>query len=266
MVDYQSIDAETFPQEEYLSSSGMLTSTPLPYCGSCEQGWISIEGQLGQAPTAKRCPICHPLRQKLKNLERARLPYVASKHLLRDYQWDTSEQRKRIGQVLAWIHGESQPIDRPCVYLYGTPGNGKSYMLHVLAKHAIFAGKRALFLTHEGYMLDLKSSFSGKRLDIHELLDRVDLLCLDELGGMGGGGNWTSWYKAQVLEMISAIYDRWAAKQLSIVMTSNLGPKQILDDLCDRNTAAESRLAQMFGHPVQMIGPDRRSGSSNGWR
>jgi DNA replication protein DnaC len=268
MVNYREINAENFPASEWVSSSGVLTTTPLPYCDECEQGWISVEGEPGQARIAKRCPTCHPLRQKLKYLERARLPFVAHKHLLRDYEWDSPEQAERVGAVLDWLHGKSDPIDRPCVMMYGKPGNGKSYMLHVLGKHACFAGKRALFLTHEGYMLDLRASFNrDKRIDFHEMLERVDLLCLDELGGMGGGGHWSAWYKAQVLEMISAMYDRWSAKKLSIVMTSNLVPKQILDDLCERNTAAESRLAQMFGRPVRMVGPDRRASSSgNGWR
>jgi DNA replication protein DnaC len=93
------------------------------------------------------------LRQKLKYLERARLPYVAHRHLLAEYEWDTPEQRERVGEMLSWIHDEAQPIDRPCVMLWGKPGNGKSMMLHILAKHAIFSGKRALFMTHEGYML-----------------------------------------------------------------------------------------------------------------
>lgn len=267
VMNYRQINAENFPAEEWVSSSGILTSTPLPYCDECEQGWITVAPEeAGTARTAKRCPSCHPLRQKLKYLERARLPFVAHRHLLAEYEWDTPEQRERVGEVLSWIHDEAQPIDRPCVMLWGKPGNGKSMMLHILAKHAIFSGKRALFMTHEGYMLDLKSSFNKQRLDLHEMLEHVDLLCLDELGGMGGGAHWSAWYKAQVLEMISAMYDRWSAKRLAIVMSSNLTPARILDELCEGNTAAESRLAQMFGKPVQMIGRDRRARATNGWR
>lgn len=267
MVDYKSINAENFPSEEWVSSSGHLTSTPLPYCDECEEGWISVASEeAGIALTSKRCPTCHPLRMKLKYIERAKLPFVAHKHLLEAYEWDNQQQRDRVGKLLDWIHRNSEPIDRPCVMMYGRPGNGKSMMLHILAKHACFNGRKTLFMTHEGFMLDLKASFNKDRLDIHSLLESVDLLCLDELGGMGGGANWTSWYKSQVLELISAMYDRWSAKKLSIAMTSNLTPTQILDDLCDRNTAAESRLCQMFGKPVQMTGPDRRSAVANGWR
>lgn len=267
MVNYRQVNAENFPATEWVSSSGILTSTPLPYCDECEQGWVTVAPEvLGTARIAKRCPNCHPLRQKLKYLERARLPFTAHQHTLASYDWDTPEQEARIGDVLRWIHGETDPTDKPCVLLWGKPGNGKSSMLHILAKHACFAGKRALFLTHEGYMMDLKASFNKERLNLHEMLERVDLLCLDELGGMGGGGHWSAWYKAQVLEMVSAMHDRWASKRLAIVCTSNLTPARILDGLCEGNTAAESRLGQMFGKPVQMIGRDRRGGVSSEWR
>jgi len=268
MINYRDIDAENFPATEWLSSSGILTTTPLPYCGECAEGWAYVESdEAGTARTAIRCPVCYPLRRKLKNLELARLPYTAHQHTLSAYEWDSEHQAERIGAVLDWLHDKTNPIDKPCVLLVGTPGNGKSTILHILAKHAVFQGKRALFITHEGHLMDIKSSFnSTKRLSLHELLEGVDLLCLDEIGGMGGGGNWTAWSKAQTLEIISAIHDRWASKALSVVATSNLRPSQILDDLCERNTAAASRLAEMFGKPVKMIGKDRRKRIDDGWR
>ena len=189
MVDYQSIDAETFPESEWQSSSGMLSSTPLPYCGGCNEGWTFTERDNETAQTAKRCNVCHPLRRKLKNLERARLPFTAHQHTLSKYEWDTDNQRERVGAVLDWIHGRTDPVDKPSVLMYGRPGNGKSSMLHILAKHAVFAGKRALYITHEGHLMDLKASFNQeRRLQLHEMLEGVDLLCFDEIGGMGGGG------------------------------------------------------------------------------
>jgi len=266
MVDYQSIDAETFPESEWQSSSGMLSSTPLPYCGGCNEGWTFTERDNETAQTARRCNVCHPLRRKLKNIERARLPYTAHQHTLSSYEWDTDNQRERVGAVLDWIHGRTDPVDKPSVLMYGRPGNGKSSILHILAKHACFAGKRALYITHEGHLMDLKASFNQeRRLQLHEMLEGVDLLCFDEIGGMGGGGNWTQWSKAQTLEMISAIHDRWASKALSVVATTNLHPRQVLKQLLDNNSAARSRLGQMFGKPVEMIGRDRREAVADGW-
>jgi len=50
--------------------------------------------------------------------------------------------------------------------------------------------------------------------------------------------------------MIGAIYDRWAAKSLAVVATSNLSPKTIIQGLCDNNSAVRSRLGSIFGRPV----------------
>ena len=267
VIDYHGLNAENFPSSEWVSSSGYLTTTPLPYCEQCEatEGWIFSERDGATAPTSRRCPTCHPLRSRLKRLEEARLPYVAHQHTLTGYEWDTPEQRQRVGAVLDYIHGKTDPIDKPAVMLWGKPGNGKSTILHILAKHAVFQGKRALFITHEGWFADLRSSWKTNTLSLHELLSGVDLLCLDELGGLGGGGRWSDWYRSQTREMIGAIYDRWAAKSLSVVATSNLPPKIIITQLCDNNSAVRSRLGAIFGRPVEMVGYDRRGGVDDGW-
>lgn len=267
MVNYQGLNAENFPPSEWISSSGYLTTTPLPYCSQCieTEGWVFTERVKSTAPTSKRCPICHPLRKRLKRLEQARLPFVAAQHTLNMYVWDSEDQRQRIGAVLDWIHGNTNPIDKPAVMLYGPPGNGKSSILHILAKHAVFQGKRSLFLTHEGWFADLRSSWKADSLNLHQMLEDVDLLCLDEIGGIGGGGRWSDWYRSQTREMIGAIYDRWAAKSLAVVATSNLDPKAIITQLCDNNSAVRSRLGAIFGRPVQMVGRDRREVKDDGW-
>jgi len=267
VINYNGLNAENFPPSEWVSSSGYLTTNPLPYCDQCtaHDGWVYTERQADVAPIAKRCPICHPLRKRLQHLEDAKLPYVAHQHTLNDYEWDSPEQRERVGAVLDWIHGNTQPLDRPAVMLWGAPGNGKSTILHILAKHAVFQGKRALFLTHEGWFTDLRASWKAEGLNLHQILERVDLLCLDELGGLGGGGRWSDWYKSQTREMIGAIYDRWAAKSLAVVCTSNLTPRVITQDLCDNNSAVRSRLGAIFGKPVKMVGHDRRAGVDDGW-
>jgi len=265
LIDYHNITAENFPAEEWLSSSGYLSTTPLPYCGECFEGIVYEKPPPPTAPIARRCPTCTPLRSRLKRLEEARLPFLAHQHTLHGYEWDSPEQRDRVGAVLDWIHGNTNPVDKPAVMLWGKPGNGKSTILHILAKHAIFEGKRALFLTHEGLFADIRASWKANSINLHEMLENVDLLCLDELGGLGGGGRWSEWYRSQTREMIGAIYDRWAAKTLSVVATSNLAPKTIIHDLCDNNSAVRSRLGAIFGRPVQMIGHDRRAGVDDGW-
>ena len=271
---YAGINAENFPTSEWRSVNGFLASSPLPYCGRCQDGWIiTASTEAGIAPTSKLCPHCESPRRALKRIANARLPYVAHKHTLSSYEWDSSDQREAVERLLNWLASPrgSHVEALPCALMWGRPGNGKSSMLHILAKHACFSKRRALFLTHEGLFADIKASWGRKdrpspvEPETH-ILNDVDLLCLDELGGIGGSGaQWGDWYRDQTRELIGAIYDRWSAGELAVVMTSNLSPKVILENLLENNSAMRSRMRAMFGRPVKMVGPDRRPQLDDGW-
>jgi hypothetical protein len=56
--------------------------------------------------------------------------------------------------------------------------------------------------------------------------------------------------------MLGAMYERWRARKLLIVTTTNLEPKQVLS-MFD-SPAAASRLAEMVRAPIHMTGHDRR--------
>jgi DNA replication protein DnaC len=274
LPSYAGIDAENFPATEWRSVNGYLASSPLPYCGRCDMGFITTPSEVkGRAPTSRLCPHCERPRRALKRIERAKLPAVAGQHTLSTYEWDSEAQRQRIGEVLDWIATprHAHTGERPALLMYGTPGNGKSSMLHILSKHACFKGKRALFLTHEGLFLDIKASWNkpGKINPVDaetHCLNDIDLLCLDELGGIGGSGaQWTDWYKDQTRELIGSIHDRWSAGELAVVTTTNLNPKDILGGLLEGNRALASRVRSMFGSPVKMVGLDRRPQLDDGW-
>lgn len=274
LPSYAGVNAENFPGSEWRSINGYLASSPLPHCGRCDMGFLITPSEIiGRAPTSRLCPHCERPRRALKRIERAKLPAVAGQHTLATYEWDSEAQRQRIGEVLDWIATprHAHTGERPALLMHGTPGNGKSSMLHILAKHACFSKKRALFLTHEGLFADIKASWghadrpSPVEPETH-ILNNIDLLCLDELGGIGGSGSqWGDWYRDQTRELIGAIYDRWSAGELAVAMTTNLSPKVILENLLENNSAMRSRMRSMFGRPVQMIGRDRRPQLDDGW-
>jgi DNA replication protein DnaC len=113
------------------------------------------------------------------------------------------------------------------------------------------------WVTHTQLFDQLKRSFSGKADDPFEgWLTGVNVLLLDEFGGVGGGRAHTDWFRAQSVAMIQAIYEKWAAGELAVIMGTNLRPS-LIHELLD-NPAAWSRLVQMFDEPVQMMGTDRR--------
>jgi hypothetical protein len=83
LPSYAGVDAENFPASEWRSVNGYLASSPLPYCGRCDMGFITTPSEVsGRAPTSRLCPHCERPRRALKRIERAKLPAVAGQHTL----------------------------------------------------------------------------------------------------------------------------------------------------------------------------------------
>jgi DNA replication protein DnaC len=161
------------------------------------------------------------------------------------------------------LYGQQDKPQSPSVYMYGTAGNGKTTLLYALAKWAVFNDYRVMYTSHNRTVDAVKRSFNTKSSDafLSNWLSGVELLLFDELCGIGGKANMTDWYKGFTSDMIGAIYESWGSGQLSIVMTTNLTPREVYLAL-DRNDAIMSRLYQMFGDAIQMTGKDRRAPSS----
>jgi DNA replication protein DnaC len=154
---------------------------------------------------------------------------------------------------------EPQQPHAPCSFLWGQPGNGKTSLLYSVARWSCFRNKRVIYTSHTAIMNRIKDTWGEKHQKdpLRGWLDRCDVLLLDELGGIGGKAQRSSWYAATTVEIVGAMYERWAGGKLAIVMTSNLNPREVAQ-LFDRNSAVMSRLNAMFGAPIQMTGDDRR--------
>ena len=94
---------------------------------------------------------------------------------------------------------------------------------------------------------------------LDEFLSGVDILLLDEFGGLGGGtSNFTDWFKNTSIEFLGTIYEKYKAGGLSVVMTSNLKPYEIIRKVLNNNNSAESRLDHMFPDPIELKADDQR--------
>jgi DNA replication protein DnaC len=90
-------------------------------------------------------------------------------------------------------------------------------------------------------------------------LHDVDVLLLDEFGGLGGGvKKYSDWFRNTTIELIGSIYERWKAGRMAVIITTNIFPIALKETLFEDNYAALSRLQEMFQHPIQITGPDRR--------
>ena len=241
-------------------SSARFECKALPFCGRCAEGFSYTIDQNGNR-TAQICEFCERPRRRMKRLNDLQLPADSYGMHLDQYEWDSSEQRHRIDQLLSWMkYRETRETQQsPSVYLWGQPGNGKTSLLYAIAKEAVWNDFRVEYTSHSKLIEKIKRSYSGSQNSpLDSWLDKKSILLFDELGGVGGAANQTAWFKSQTADIIQKMYERWASGQLSIVMTTNLTPQKLFDSI-DRNNAVFSRLQAMFGTPVQMIGHDRRS-------
>jgi len=187
-----------------------------------------------------------------------RLPSDAINMSFSTYEFDSDEQRQAVGSMLE--HMKAGCKDQPhSLYLYGPPGNGKTSLLYCFAREAAYLGLKVKYISHIGIMNQIKASWKDKanKDPLKDWLAGIDLLLIDEFAGVGGSANKSPWWLSQTVELIQEIYQQWGAGELSVVMTSNVYPHQLLN-IFSENPAVKSRLGAMFPRPIEMVGRDRR--------
>ena len=260
LLDHSQLTGENLEEMDVIDRGApRLTVKALAHCGRCDEGWIRIEDTRN---CVRLCPYCEIPRRKAKRLNDLELPADALDMHLRKYEWDTPQQEQAVTRLLNHIVNPQQPHS-PSAFMWGSPGNGKTSLLYSVARWGCFKGKRITFTSHTKLMNSIKDTWGEKNAKdpLRRWLDTCDVLLLDELGGLGGKGNHSTWYTTTTTEIIGAMYERWAGGKLSILMTSNLSPAQVAK-MFDRNAAIMSRLNAMFGAPIQMVGDDRRQSNT----
>ena len=220
---------------------------------NCVNGYVYKRN--GGNPMALPCPTCSSLARSLNRLQRAHLPNDAYDASLDTYIYDSPQQQAMVSDILS----SYLPHIPPSLFMYGKSGNGKSTISYIIAKHLSLAGYKVKYVHHHHAFQKEKRSWGTNDSFLDSMLDNVDVLLLDEFGGLGGRSNYSEWFTTTTIEPIGIMYEKYRAGQLSIILTSNLTPKQIFTKLLDRNEMALSRLQNIFGNPLHMVGPDRRA-------
>jgi DNA replication protein DnaC len=154
----------------------------------------------------------------------------------------------RIARRFAERIGENLDAGRG-MWIMGDVGTGKTTLAMLVSKAALTAGRAVAI-----YSLPRLLSLIRKAIEEDEgvvgLLDRlaaVDLLHVDDVGAE----NPTDWALEQLYSIVNARYEDCR----SIVMTTNLDPSQLAEQIGERTV---SRLIEMCGDPVPLFGEDRR--------
>lgn len=136
------------------------------------------------------------------------------------------------------------------LWLMGSVGTGKTTLAMLVSKLAIEAGHSVAIYSLPRLLARIRRTYDAadeSYLGFFERLTSVDLLHMDDLGAE----KQTDW----VLEQLYSIVDERYVTQKSLVVTTNLGPEELAEQIGPRTV---SRLVEICGDPLPLFGEDRR--------
>lgn len=146
-----------------------------------------------------------------------------------DNVFQTPERKNVLGKIKKVYEAVSKGEKTKGLYIHGSYGNGKSYLLAYLAHRLVQINKKVVFAYYPDLVRQIKSSIgSGDLEDYIEELKEAECLILDDIGGEQN----TDFIRDEVL---GAILQERMMKGLLTCMTSNLPPKMLRDHLSNGN-------------------------------
>ncbi len=136
-------------------------------------------------------------------------------------------------------------------WFYGDVGTGKTLLAMLISKAALDAGLSVAIYSVPQLLAEIKETYEegseGSYMDLFRKLSAVDLLHLDDLGAERR----TEWVLEQLYSIVN---ERWQQER-SIVVTPNLDLDELREQVGWRTV---SRLMEICGDPIPIMGPDRR--------
>jgi DNA replication protein DnaC len=140
-------------------------------------------------------------------------------------------------------------------WFYGDVGTGKTLLAMLISKAALDAGLSVAIYSVPRLLAEIKETYEetsrGSYMDLFRQLCSVDLLHLDDLGAERR----TEWVLEQLYSIVN---ERWQEER-AIVVTTNLDLDELREQVGWRTV---SRLMEVCGEPIPIMGPDRRILSS----
>lgn len=233
-------------------------------CQSSAKGWKPVirTGNFGVEVAVTPCKflIEKERQEKLdKAFKMAKMPKMYIGKTFSDYKV-TADNAQAIKTAKEFLENPQAGL-----YIYGSPGTGKTFLAAIIAQKLIHAGKTVIFGDVPSLLDDLKDTFDKKNSqtlsDLKNLLCNVDVLVLDDLGTE----NPTEWAVEQIYTIVNRRYNEG---DKPIIVTSNFTPSVVagrLNNPTKRESQNESvtgdrivsRLLQMC-KGITIKGKDRR--------
>jgi DNA replication protein DnaC len=201
--------------------------------------------------TATDCS-CRPIRvsrAKARRLE-ARLP-----QRYRDVAFERFPVTEMPQPVVAEVRRYTRDVGANLnegrgVWLFGDVGTGKTTLAMLVSKAALAAGRTVAIYSLPRLLNLLREAIGSDdgKLDLLDRLATVDLLHLDDVGAE----NSTDWVLEQLYSIVNTRYE----EQRALVVTSNLGPEELGEQIGERTV---SRMLELCPVQIPLYGADRRA-------
>ncbi|WP_435234874.1 DnaA inactivator Hda [Psychromonas sp. PT13] len=129
--------------------------------------------------------------------------------------------------LLTQLRNSVVGLGEPVLYMWGEAGSGRSHLLHALCSEVDERGESVAYIPLHHYQ--------GMTLDIFENMEKVSLVCIDNIDAIAGNKKWE--------KALFDFYNRWSDNKnnrepgSSLVLCASALPKQLgikLDDLVSR--------------------------------
>ena len=236
------------PRRSAHLSSVDLGDRPACKLGVCDgSGWI-----VGPENVARPCEC----RDSLVAKRRARGVSSVIPRRFRDVSFELAENDGIAPDVLDAVREFADQVEDRLdsgrgLWLMGDVGTGKTTLAMLVSKAAAEAGRTVAIYSLPRLLARIRRTYDGEPgedsyLEFFDRLTSVDLLHIDDLGAEKR----SDW----VLEQLYAIVDERYQSQRSMVVTSNLDPDQLKEQIGSR---VVSRLAEIC-RELPLWGDDRR--------
>lgn len=158
--------------------------------------------------------------QYKKNVSFFDLPVRLKDASLSNIYTDDESRVVIIKKMMSFLKNYTNKEKTKGLYLYGSFGSGKSYLIAALFNELAKKGVKCVMVHVPELVRSIKDSFSTDYSERFDLLKNVDLLLLDDIGAE----YLTPWSRDEVLE---PILQYRMDQELPTFFTSNYDPKQL---------------------------------------